>query len=133
VNTGDETMENESNVISGLIQELRRGSLVLLILSQLASQQYGYSLVQQLEGQGLKLEPGTLYPLLRRLEKQGLLDSQWDVDAGRPRRYYTLSASGRRVLVVMTAEWQNMADLMKKLLQPGAAPGTSGEGSPGEH
>ncbi len=109
-------MENESSIISGLIQELRRGSLVLLILSQLASQQYGYSLVQQLEAQGLKLEPGTVYPLLRRLEKQGLLESQWDVDGGRPRRYYKISDSGRRVLAAMADEWYNMAGLMQQLL-----------------
>jgi len=109
-------MEDEAMLVNGLIQELRRGSLVLLILSQLSSQQYGYSLVQQLERQGVQLEPGTLYPLLRRLEKQGLLDSQWDVDAGRPRRYYVLSDAGRRILAAVSEEWRRLAGLMDKLL-----------------
>ncbi len=109
-------MENQKLIIDGLVQELRRGSLVLMVLSQLADQQYGYSLVQRLEEQGLPLDPGTLYPLLRRLEKQGLLDSKWDTESARPRRYYLLSATGHQVLKVMTTEWQNMVDLMQRLL-----------------
>jgi PadR family transcriptional regulator, regulatory protein PadR len=116
MNPGGDFMEDEAMLVNGLIQELRRGSLVLLILSQLSSQQYGYSLVQQLERQGVQLEPGTLYPLLRRLEKQGLLDSQWDVDAGRPRRYYVLSDAGRRILAAVSEEWRRLAGLMDKLL-----------------
>lgn len=112
-------MEKDVEIINGLVQELRRGSLVLMVLSQMANQQYGYSLVQSLAEQGLDLEPGTLYPLLRRLEKQGLLDSQWDTEAGRPRRYYILSEAGRNVLTAMTEEWQNLAVLMDRLLNPG--------------
>lgn len=112
-------MEKDVEIINGLVQELRRGSLVLMVLSQMANQQYGYSLVQLLAEQGLDLEPGTLYPLLRRLEKQGLLDSQWDTEAGRPRRYYILSEAGRHVLNAMTEEWQNLAVLMDRLLNPG--------------
>jgi PadR family transcriptional regulator, regulatory protein PadR len=112
-------MNDKEAIISGLSQELRRGSLVLMILSQLAKPQYGYSLVQRMEEQGLALEPGTLYPLLRRLEKQGLLDSKWDTDAGRPRRYYLLSKDGQQVLTAMTIEWQKLIDLMDKLLAQG--------------
>ena len=112
-------MNKDVEIINGLVQELRRGSLVLMVLSQMADQQYGYSLVQRLAGQGLDLEPGTLYPLLRRLEKQGLLDSQWDTEAGRPRRYYILSEAGQHVLAAMTEEWQNLAVLMDRLLHPG--------------
>jgi PadR family transcriptional regulator, regulatory protein PadR len=123
MNPGGDHMEDEAILISGLIQELRRGSLVLLILSQLTRQQYGYSLVQQLEQQGLQLDAGTLYPLLRRLEKQGLLDSQWDVDGGRPRRYYVLSDAGRRILAAMGDEWRRLAGLMDRFLDFGQPDG----------
>jgi PadR family transcriptional regulator PadR len=120
--TGGDHMEDETAIIGGLVQELRRGSLVLVILSQLASEQYGYSLVQQIEEKGLKLEPGTLYPLLRRLERQGLLDSKWDTDTSRPRRYYQLSRTGRSVLAAMIEEWRDMSRLMNKLLPDGVNP-----------
>lgn len=110
-------MESQQLIIDSLVQELRRGSLVLMVLSQLTDQQYGYSLVQRLEEKGVSMEPGTLYPLLRRLEKQGLLESQWDVEASRPRRYYLLSAAGREVLAAMTKEWENLNALVQQLLQ----------------
>jgi PadR family transcriptional regulator, regulatory protein PadR len=75
--------------------ELRRGVLVLAVLSQLRSEQYGYSLKQILDAHGLEINEGTLYPLLRRLETQGLLQSDWRVVEGaRPRRYYWLSQHG---------------------------------------
>jgi PadR family transcriptional regulator PadR len=109
-------LDNQEQIITGLVQELRRGSLVLMVLSQLADPQYGYSLVQCLEAQGLNLDPGTLYPLLRRLENQGLLASQWDTESARPRRYYQLSESGRRVLTDMAKEWQTLVELMQHLL-----------------
>jgi DNA-binding PadR family transcriptional regulator len=109
-------MDKQTDIVGNLIQELRRGSLVLMILSQLGSKQYGYSLLQRMEERGVTLEPGTLYPLLRRLEKQGLLDSHWDTDTGRPRRYYLLSAAGRQVLAGLTVQWQELAGLMARLL-----------------
>jgi PadR family transcriptional regulator, regulatory protein PadR len=118
-------MESIDIIVSGLVQELRRGSLVLLVLSQLADRQYGYSLVQRMEEKGLALEPGTLYPLLRRLEKQGLLDSKWDTEAGRPRRYYCLSGAGHEVLAAMSSEWRNLDRLMQKIL-----PHDEGSGRP---
>jgi DNA-binding PadR family transcriptional regulator len=74
-----------------LVLELRRGALVLATLSQLESERYGYSLVQRLAERGLAIEQGTLYPLLRRLDEQGLLDSDWKVEGPRPRKYYQLS------------------------------------------
>ncbi|HBP39075.1 MAG TPA: PadR family transcriptional regulator [Clostridiales bacterium] len=114
-------MESQQEIMGGLVQELHRGSLVLIILSQLNEKQYGYSLVQRLEEQGLSLDPGTLYPLLRRLEKQGLLDSQWDTEAGRPRRYYILSLAGRQVLTAVTREWRKLNGIMQDML-----PGNSG-------
>jgi len=105
-----------------LVLELRRGTLVLSVLSQLEQPQYGYSLMECLAGKGLEIDQGTLYPLLRRLESQGLLDSQWSVAESRPRRYYVLNADGRSVLAVMAAEWQQLVQVMQRLLQePSAA------------
>jgi DNA-binding PadR family transcriptional regulator len=99
-----------------LVFELRRGILVLATLSQLYAAKYGYSLMQDLAAQGLTIEQGTLYPLLRRLEDQGLLESQWNVKGSRPRKYYQLSSAGAEVLVNMTEEWNAMVAVMDDLL-----------------
>lgn len=110
-------MEIEQNVVDGLIQELRRGTLVISVLSQLKQPQYGYSLVQCLAEKDLDIEQNTLYPLLRRLEKQGLLESDWEVTGTRPRRYYKLSKDGAEVLKYLTEEWEKMASVVRKLLE----------------
>ncbi|HEX5007453.1 MAG TPA: helix-turn-helix transcriptional regulator, partial [Hyphomonadaceae bacterium] len=81
--------ERPEEASSKLEQELRRGVIVLAALSQLREPQYGYSLRQALAEQGMMVEEGTLYPLLRRLETQGLLASEWRIEDGPPRRYYT--------------------------------------------
>lgn len=99
-----------------LIYELRRGTLVLTVLSQLAERQYGYSLKQLLAEQGLDIDQGTLYPLLRRLEKQGLLDSEWSLESARPRRYYALSEAGRETLQTLRQEWYTLASVLDRLL-----------------
>lgn len=109
-------MAHHEEILENLIQELRRGSLVLFVLSQMSQKQYGYSLLQNLTDKGMSIEPGTLYPLMRRLEKQGLLDSQWDVDAGRPRKYYLLSTDGVVVLEKMKEEWQQLVQQMNAVL-----------------
>lgn len=100
-----------------LRQELRRGVLVLAVLSQMDTARYGYSLIQQLAGKGLDIEEGTLYPLLRRLEKQGLLESEWEVGEARPRKYYRLSPVGREVLTTLCAEWDETVTVMRGILQ----------------
>jgi DNA-binding PadR family transcriptional regulator len=101
---------------SRLDSELRRGALVLAVLSQLRSAQYGYSLRQALAEQGMPIEEGTLYPLLRRLEDQGLLASDWRIDDGPPRRYYKLNAKGIRQLADLSANWKGLAATMNRLL-----------------
>lgn len=103
--------------INKLRLELRRGILVLAVLSQLESARYGYSLIQQLSEQGLEIEEGTLYPLLRRLEKDGLLESEWEVGETRPRKYYRISPAGREVLNSLSAEWFDIVDVMRAMLQ----------------
>jgi PadR family transcriptional regulator PadR len=99
-----------------LVLELRRGVLVLATLSQLGEAKYGYSLMRQLSANGLEIEQGTLYPLLRRLEEQGLLASEWDVEGSRPRRYYQLSLAGAEVLESLTHEWIELIAVMDDLL-----------------
>lgn len=100
-----------------LEQDLRKGVLVLAVLSQLRTQQYGYSLRQALAQRGMPIEEGTLYPLLRRLEGQGLLVSQWQTDDGPPRRYYELSAQGVEIQRDLTAAWGSLASVMDRLLE----------------
>jgi PadR family transcriptional regulator PadR len=105
----DETVQN-------LINELRRGTLVLTVLSQLDEERYGYSLKQRLADQGLEIDQGTLYPLLRRLEKQGLLDSEWSLESSRPRRYYVLNQAGRETLGTLKREWDALSGVLNRLL-----------------
>jgi PadR family transcriptional regulator PadR len=96
--------------------ELRRGAVVLAVLSQLRTAQYGYSLRQALAERGMPIEEGTLYPLMRRLEEQGLLVSEWRIADGPPRRYYKLSPKGSRLYVEQTDNWHALVATMNKLL-----------------
>ena len=108
----DEYAELQNN----LSQELRRGVLVLAALSQLKEPKYGYALIDRLGEQGIEIEQGTLYPLLRRLESQDLLESEWNVEGSRPRRYYVLSAEGERLLKALKMEWGELIEVMEVLL-----------------
>jgi DNA-binding PadR family transcriptional regulator len=103
--------------INSLISELRRGTLVLSVLSQLKNKQYGYSLREKLAEKGFEIDQGTLYPLLRRLEEQGLLDSEWSITTSRPRRYYALNTTGEKVLAALTQEWRSLVDSMDQILK----------------
>ncbi len=99
-----------------LALELRRGTLVLATLGRLRSPKYGYALVQDLAGYGLEIDQGTLYPLLRRLDEQGLLESNWNVEGSRPRKYYRLSAAGAEVLEGLAGQWQELVEVVERLL-----------------
>ena len=96
--------------------ELRRGVIVLAVLSQLSEEQYGYSLLKNLSDRGLEVDQGTLYPLLRRLESQGLLASVWKLEEARPRRYYVISAEGKKALPRLKEEWNSIVAVMKKMI-----------------
>jgi PadR family transcriptional regulator PadR len=109
-----DTMTNES--FENVILELRRGVIVLAVLSRLDQEHYGYSLIKSLADNGLVIDQGTLYPLLRRLEGQGLLQSNWRVETDRPRRYYMLSDEGRTLLPRLKEEWTGIVSMMKKML-----------------
>jgi len=90
---------------------------MLAVLCHLRKPQYGYSLRQALVEGGMPMEEGTLYPLLRRLEAQGLLASEWQVSDGPPRRYYQLSPAGRQLLVELMQAWRSLAASMDKILK----------------
>lgn len=107
----------DTDAFDKLELELRRGVVVLATLSQLRSPRYGYGLRQALADKGMAIEEGTLYPLLRRLEAQGLLKSEWNTEGGSPRRYYSLNADGRKLLRKLTESWQGMNAAMGRLLK----------------
>jgi PadR family transcriptional regulator PadR len=109
-------MEN-NEAIDNLILEMRRGVIVLAVLSQCGEEQYGYSLMKSLSEKGLEIDQGTLYPLLRRLESQGLLSSAWRLEDARPRRYYVISQQGKGILPRLTCEWESMVKMMTHMLK----------------
>ena len=108
-------MDND-NILTNILFELRRGVVILAVLSQLDEEQYGYSLLTRLSEQGLTVDQGTLYPLLRRLETQGLLESKWRIEDPRPRRYYVLSKLGVKVLPLIKAEWSKLSALVEGII-----------------
>jgi PadR family transcriptional regulator, regulatory protein PadR len=108
--------EDRQDFVQGLVSELRRGTITISLLSQLMSPKYGYALVESLEAKGIPIEPGTLYPLLRRLEKQALLTSEWETTGAKPRKYYVLSENGKKIYLHMCAEWKEMAANLNNLI-----------------
>jgi len=121
--------KNASEQAEKLKLELRRGTLVLAALSQLRSPQYGYSLMQDLADRGLDVEQGTLYPLLRRLDEQGLLESSWNVEGSRPRKYYQLSAAGAEVLEILSIQWRSLIEAMNDLMSEPSQEVSEGDGN----
>lgn len=97
--------------------EFKRGTLTMAVLSQLKMPQYGYSLLEQLQSYDYQVESGTLYPLLRRLEKQGLLNSEWDTSEARPRKYYSLSDLGIQTLNQLIEEWEKQTTILKEMIR----------------
>ena len=97
--------------------ELRRGCLVLAVLAQLRTEHYGYTLKKELNDRGMEIDEGTLYPLLRRLESQGLLVSEWREEAKRNKRFYRLSAEGRPVLDRLLTEWRAIGASLEGILE----------------
>ena len=96
--------------------ELRRGSLVLAVLAALRQERYGYTLRRELAHAGLEIDEGALYPLLRRLEAQGLLTSQWREEERRNKRFYRLSDDGAALLADLTGEWRAINETLNRLL-----------------
>jgi len=102
------TETNSDDRYENLRQELRRGSLPLAVLAALRTEHYGYTLRKTLADHGMAIDEGTLYPLLRRLEAQGLLVSQWREEGKRNKRFYRLSADGKSILKQLLTEWKSI-------------------------
>jgi PadR family transcriptional regulator PadR len=109
------TIQNE--LFDSLRLELRRGCLIVAVLAQLRVEHYGYTLRKALADQGLAIEESTLYPLLRRLETQGLLTSEWREEERRNKRFYRLSGAGAVILEHLLAEWNGINDSLHKILE----------------
>src|SRR6266849_9951975 len=112
-------MKHSTNgeLFENLRLELRRGCLVLAVLAALRSEEYGYTLRKALAGQGMDIDEGTLYPLLRRLESQGLLSSEWREQDKRNKRFYKISRDGKLVLKQLLAEWQGIGLSLEGILK----------------
>jgi PadR family transcriptional regulator PadR len=106
---GDDLFEN-------LRMELRRGSVIVAVLAQLRAEHYGYALRKALEDRGLTVDEDTLYPLLRRLETQGLLVSEWREEDRRRKRFYRISRTGQALLDRLLAEWRDINAALKRIL-----------------
>jgi PadR family transcriptional regulator, regulatory protein PadR len=117
----------EPDLFEKLRLELRRGSLTLAVLVQLRSEHYGYTLRKALAAHGLDIDEGTLYPLLRRLETQGLLTSEWREEDKRNKRFYTLSAGGRPVLEQLLQEWREIDAALTSIHQAVASTNAAGK------
>lgn len=110
-------MDKKRDLINGFIVELKRGTMTLAVLSQLKEPEYGYSLLEKLVKKKVPIESNTLYPLLRRMEKQGILHSQWSTQESRPRKYYKLSSLGEEVYALLMREWENTVQGMNHILK----------------
>ena len=104
------------DLFENLRLELRRGSLILAVLAALRKEHYGYTLRKTLGDRGMAIDEGTLYPLLRRLETQGLLVSEWREEDKRNKRFYRLSAEGKAILKQLLAEWQSINSSLNGIL-----------------
>lgn len=107
----------DSDLYENLKLELRRGSLVLAALAALRTEQYGYTLRRSLAGVGVAIEESALYPMLRRLEEQGLLVSQWREEANRKKRFYRISRAGEQVLVRLLEDWHALNLSINRILK----------------
>lgn len=122
----DQALQNE--LFNSLRMELRRGCLILAVLTQLRIEHYGYTLRKALVDDGLAIEESTLYPLLRRLETQGLLTSEWREEEKRNKRFYKLSLAGEAILVQLLAEWNGINASLHRILKGENIVGMSGQG-----
>ena len=109
-------MPLDDDIFEKLRLELRRGSLVLAVLAALRTERYGYTLRKQLADAGLAIEEGALYPMLRRLETQGLLTSEWREEDKRNKRFYRLSSDGEALLSQLLKEWETINAAINKIV-----------------
>ncbi len=110
-------MNETDEIYANFVVELRRGVTNLVVLNQCQQPAYGYQLVKELADSGIPLEANTVYPLLRRLEDQGLLHSDWDTSTEKPRKYYQITENGRHLLVKITAYWRESVKNIESILE----------------
>jgi len=103
--------------IGSLETEMNRGFLHILVLALLEKDMYGYAMVKHIEALGYKVEENTLYPLLRRLEKNGWIASKWDVTEDRPRKFYSITAGGREICAALLEIWRNQDRVLDKIMK----------------
>ena len=108
---------NKDEIVSSFLGELRRGTVILCVLANLRETTYGYGLIEKLSQTGISIEANTLYPLLRRLEGQGLLQSVWNTDGAKPRKYYELTEFGKDVLSELKKHWFETTQNMNQILE----------------
>jgi DNA-binding PadR family transcriptional regulator len=113
-------MPIDASTLEALTLELRRGSLILAVLGALREERYGYTLRQHLAEQGIEIDEGALYPMLRRLESQGLLQSEWREEDKRRKRFYRLSADGAAALAELTDVWRGLNASVDRILKGGS-------------
>jgi PadR family transcriptional regulator, regulatory protein PadR len=118
-------MSINADLFENVRLELRRGSLIVAVLAQLRAEHYGYALRKALADHGMEIDENTLYPLLRRLEAQGLLISQWREEDKRNKRFYRLSSDGKLILKQLLDEWQNINSSLNRIVKKEGARGTS--------
>ena len=104
------------DLFNNLRLELRRGLLIVAVLAQLRKEHYGYSLRTDLAALGMEMDEGTLYPLLRRLENQGLLESEWREENKRQKRFYKLSRDGRQILKLLLTELEKINASLNRII-----------------
>ncbi|GHU43481.1 PadR family transcriptional regulator [Clostridia bacterium] len=110
-------MLEKEEILSSFLLELRRGTITICVLANLKEAKYGYSLIADLSDTGISIEANTLYPLLRRLEGQGLLESSWNTGGAKPRKYYITTDFGREMLAVLKQHWLSTAQNMERILE----------------
>jgi PadR family transcriptional regulator, regulatory protein PadR len=110
-------VSTDNGMFESLRLELRRGCLIVAVLAQLREEHYGYTLRKALADEGLAIEESTLYPLLRRLETQRLLKSEWREEDKRNKRFYRLSREGEAILAQLLAEWNGINESLHKILK----------------
>ena len=114
---GEEFRVFKEKLLKNLYAELKKGSIVLVVLAKLHNQHYGYSLVQTLSDDHFAIDQNTLYPLLRRLEEQGLLNSSWEVVDPRPRKYYEISPLGKEVYLALKETYLKNTNIINNLIK----------------
>lgn len=107
---------DQKELLTGMVMELRRGTVVLCALSKLNTPMYGYNLLSELSECGIPVEANTLYPLLRRLESQGLLKSEWNTQEAKPRKYYETTDLGKQICTQLKAHWNDTAESVGRII-----------------